>query len=1703
MRKVLFSLLVLAGLVTKAQVYNNEWIDFTKTYYKFKVGSDGLYRISGATLAAAGLGTAPAQDFQLWRNGVQVPIYTSVASGAMAASDYVEFWGKMNDGKPDKELYRDNSNQLNDKWSLISDSAAYFLAVNSSGSNMHFQTIVNNVAGNTLSAEPYFIHTVGQYFRNKVNPGLFYVVGSDRLFSSSYDKGEGWSSDDLVTTKESGNTTYGILTTNFSNLFPAASGPAPGFIISVSGNAYNSRQYKVTINGDSILRKADPYLNEITDGVNFNLSSLASGNASVAVTNMTDDCGSASCPIDRMVVHKLEITYSRQFNFGGAANFEFVLAASVTGSYLEISGFSHGGVAPVLYDETNGKRYVGEISGSLVKIVLEPSAIARKLVLVSQNGSAISSITTLQSRSFINYNIAGTQADYIIITNPILFNGANGTNPVEDYRTYRSSATGGGFNTKIFLEDQLVDQFGFGIRKNPAAIRNFIRFARNKFAVKPKQVFIIGRGVHYLDQKRFEANTNQTIKDNLEKLNLVPTYGWPASDILLAAEPGTSSPSTSIGRLTAITPAEVALYLKKVKETELAQQTLSPLIQDKAWMKNVAHIVGAGDVDLDNQLSSFMLNYQRKIEDTLYGAKVYTFRKNTANLVQQLSDADLTNLWNKGLSLVTYYGHSSATTLEFNLDDPGNYNNQGKYPMFFALGCNAGNTFDYNESRFVQKNYLSDKYVLAPDRGSINFLASTHFGIVHYLDIWNSRAYSNMSSIQYRRSIGEIMQKTINDVYAFTTTDDFFARCNAEQSILNGDPAVGLNQQVKPDYAITDTMVKVAPNFISVADLSFKVNIQVINLGKAINRKSVVETKRQFPNGSIAVVRRDTLDGTRYVDNISFSLPIDPNRDKGTNKIFVTVDADNVVDELFENNNSTLREFIIYENEARPVYPYNFAIVNKRNILLKASTANPFDVSRQYKMEIDTTELFNSQSKVTTSLTSVGGLLEFAPGINFTDGTVYYWRVAPVPATGVPVWNSSSFVYLDNSAPGFNQSHYYQHQKSTIVDMDLQPGNSWNFNKKTNNLLIRSGVFVTAVTQASEFAVEVNGDNYIRSICAWPSIVVNVFDPVTFKPWFNASAGQNGQFGSDPICGIDRVYNFQFLLNDSSKRRKLVEFLEMIPSGNIVAIRNFSTSDPNNNVFVDKWKSDTAVLGSNRSIYHHLYNQGFLSADSFYTPRAFIFTYKKDRQAEVIPKSTFSSGIYDKISVSADYLTPDSIGYVTSPVFGPAIAWKEFKWGGTVADPGPGDRPTVDIIGIKTNGAIDTLLRGIDASQQTVDISSINASDYRFLQLHLNNMDSVYHSPYQLKYWRLTYDPAPEGAVLPNILFTMKDTVEIGEPLQGKIAFKNIGDVPFGDSLKIKVTVFDRNNNARIFQVPKQKKPLNSGEVLNVPFTVDTKQLVGANTIYVDINPDDDQPEQYHFNNFIFRNFYVKGDTLSPLLDVTFDNVHILNRDIVSAKPDIVIKLKDEAKWLLLNDPSATSVQVRFPSGVLRSYAYNSDTLTFTPPTGAPNTNNTATIRLRPYFTEDGDYELIVTGKDMSDNAAGTTSYKVGFQVINKAMISNMLNYPNPFTTATAFVFTLTGTEVPQNIKIEVLTVTGKIVREITKAELGPLHIGRNITEFKWDGTDQYGSKLANGVYLYRVVTNLNGKSLDKYKSDNDNTDKYFNKGYGKMYLMR
>jgi len=1693
MKRILLILLIaISGLSATAQTfpYNNEWIDYSKTYYKFYVGKTGLYRISQTALASVGIGGAPAEQFQLWRNGREVPIYTSAPSGPLGGSDFIEFWGERNDGRPDSTLFRDINFILSDKWSLQTDTAAFFLTINPAGGNLRLQNTVNNVAGNILPAEPYFIYNEAKYCADYINPG-YYIDAGEYVHSSSYDKGEGYVSWDIYS---------GQSLSTPHTLYPYSSGPDAIFRINLFGNGINQRRFRVKLNADSILGQQLDYLNQAKASTTVPLTSLLTGANTIEITNISPG------PYDRLVVAQYELIYPRIFDFGNTTNFEFELPANPAGNYLEITNFNYGSTAPVLYDITNGKRYIGDISNSaLLKFALEPSIVDRKLVLISLDPSNISATGTMHQRNFINYSLAANQGDYLIISNPRLYNGPGGSNPVENYRAYRSSSAGGAYNAKLYEIDELVDQFAFGIKKHPNSIRNFLRWARANFSVAPKFVFMIGHAVVY-DQYRYAQTSSDP---DIERLNIVPTFGSPASDILLSADVRQQIPLTPIGRLSVIDGGEVAIYLAKVQEYEAAQTISSPLMQDKAWMKNVVHVMGGNDPTLVAQLAGYMNKYKQIISDTLFGGSVTTFKKSSTETIQSIADEQIKKLFAEGLNQVTYFGHSSATVLDFNLDNPEQYNNPGKYPLFIAMGCLAGNFFNYNPARFFTKETLSERWLLTPNRGAIAFLASSHFGIPHYLDIYNTKTYTNEARTMYGKTYGEILRQTVIDVFAQTSQLDFYARMHTEQNTLHGDPALRPNSHLKPDYVIEDPMVKASPSFISVADTIFKVDAKYFNQGRAVNKDIAIHVERKIPGGNFFTVLKDTIPGIRFADSVSVILHINPTTDQGLNQIRVTIDADNTVDELYETNNTITKDVFIFEDDARPVYPLNYAIINKQNIMLYASTANPFSPSKQYRMEIDTTDFFNSSFKRTVNVTSVGGLLEFNPGITFTDSTVYYWRVSPIDGTGnASKWNEASFVYLPNSDLGFNQSHFYQHTKSFSERVFIDSTNrTWEYHPVLNNLFVRSGAYPTSSPNAADYYINVNGIGSIGPGCAYNELIINVFDPVTFEPMANPSGNLYGSYAS---CGLsyNREFNFMYSLGDTASRRKAREFLEnIVPEGAYVAIRSNTAPYPGINTYASVWKADTAYYGPGVSLYHTLKDQGFTSIDNYDTTNSFAIVYKKNSLATYTPSIKFSENIYDRILMSVTCPTPDTLGYTTSPVFGAAKQWKQLKWRGATVDATAGDMPTINLIGINNAGVETTVMSGLDLMQQDVDISSINATQYPYLKLQIRNIDSINLTPYQLRYWRLTYVPVPEGALAPNKFFQFKDTLDPGEPLDFKIAFKNISEANF-DSLRVKMILTNSDNVQNVISPQSRFRPLISGDTLHVRNLTTTSGLSGQNTFYLDVNPDNDQPEQFHFNNFMYRNFYVRSDKVNPLLDVTFDGVHILNRDIVASKPHITIKLKDESKWLVLNDTSGARIEVRYPNGVKRSFFFNtSDTLKFTAAGNAPNPDNTATIDFLPYFPLDGDYELTVTGKDRSGNTAGNIEYKVGFQVINKPMISNMLNYPNPFTTSTAFVFTITGAEVPQNIRIQIMTITGKIVREIAKDELGPLHIGRNITEFKWDGTDQYGQKLANGIYLYRVITNLNGRSLDKYRStekDNeDNTDKYFNKGYGKMYLMR
>jgi hypothetical protein len=217
---------------------------------------------------------------------------------------------------------------------------------------------------------------------------------------------------------------------------------------------------------------------------------------------------------------------------------------------------------------------------------------------------------------------------------------------------------------------------------------------------------------------------------------------------------------------------------------------------------------------------------------------------------------------------------------------------------------------------------------------------------------------------------------------------------------------------------------------------------------------------------------------------------------------------------------------------------------------------------------------------------------------------------------------------------------------------------------------------------------------------------------------------------------------------------------------------------------------------------------------------------------------------------------------------------------------------------------------------------------------------------------------------------------------------------------------------------------------------------VGDNTI-TDNTPPTVQP---FINSDLFIDGGITG-TNSTLL-VKLDDDNGLNTTGTSIGHDIVAILDDNANEPLILNNYYQGLKDSFKKGIINYPLKN----------------------LSP-----GRHTLSVKAWDVSNNSgSGTISFVV--EESNKAALDKVFNYPNPFTSNTSFRFEHNQYTEPIYVTIEVYTMSGAMVRSIRQLVNGAVDI-------PWDGTDQYGQKLAKGVYLYKVhYKTTSGKTNSKYQ---------------------
>ena len=128
---------------------------------------------------------------------------------------------------------------------------------------------------------------------------------------------------------------------------------------------------------------------------------------------------------------------------------------------------------------------------------------------------------------------------------------------------------------------------------------------------------------------------------------------------------------------------------------------------------------------------------------------------------------------------------------------------------------------------------------------------------------------------------------------------------------------------------------------------------------------------------------------------------------------------------------------------------------------------------------------------------------------------------------------------------------------------------------------------------------------------------------------------------------------------------------------------------------------------------------------------------------------------------------------------------------------------------------------------------------------------------------------------------------------------------------------------------------------------------------------------------------------------------------------------------------------------------------------------------------EEGTHTIKLKAWDSYNNSSyAELSFTV--QKADGLKITRLLNYPNPFNDYTNFLFHHNAPTDVLDYEITVFSLAGRHVKTLS----GTLSYSGNVSEpIEWDGKDDFGSKIASGVYVYRLwIRDSQGRKATAYE---------------------
>ena len=190
-------------------------------------------------------------------------------------------------------------------------------------------------------------------------------------------------------------------------------------------------------------------------------------------------------------------------------------------------------------------------------------------------------------------------------------------------------------------------------------------------------------------------------------------------------------------------------------------------------------------------------------------------------------------------------------------------------------------------------------------------------------------------------------------------------------------------------------------------------------------------------------------------------------------------------------------------------------------------------------------------------------------------------------------------------------------------------------------------------------------------------------------------------------------------------------------------------------------------------------------------------------------------------------------------------------------------------------------------------------------------------------------------------------------------------------------------------------------------------------------------------------------DVIPPDIQLTIGEQNFVDGDPVSAEPLIQATLTDNNGIDYITRPIRMEMIYNQDSSLIQETEYQ---LSHQPG------SNQLVLNYRPSSLDPGTYQIRLAASDLEGNES---EQEIEFRVHKFLQLLGATNYPNPFTDQTTITCELTGNADEINVKI--YSLSGRLVQEFTEdASAGFMMI-------PWDGRDQNGEEIANGVYYCKI----------------------------------